>query len=644
MRLCCTMRPMLERTKLLVAALLAAAFAASAAAQPDEPPTPKTLDELKVRIEQIRKDSNTPGVGIAIVDREGVVFVGGFGLADVASKRAADADTMFRIGSTSKAFVALAALKLVEQGKLDLDAPLKSLAPEVEFQNPWEATDPVRIVHLLEHTSGWDDIHLRDYAHEDTRPDSLKDAIDYDPDSRVSRWRPGTRSAYCNAGPAVVAYVIEKITGERFEDFVAREFFQPIGMPRTSYFLTDEVKKTQATLYQDDSVTPVAYWNIALRPAGSINSSPREMAEYVRFYLNRGAVDGAQLVSAEHIARMERPATNLSVPDGLTTGYGLHNYSSLDDNGFLWHGHNGGVLGGASDMSYLPEAGVGYSLLVNGIQQEGFPKLAKLLRAYLTKDLPKPRPFETVTSLAPELAAKFGGFYLPASPRVALVAPIERIAAVLTLSPQPDGTVMFGALLDPEKKRFVPMEEGSRLLRREDAAAPTLALLSSDELGAPGIVTEFNTFVKADAFTALGPFVLFSLLNLFLLANIVFMLVWGLRRLLKKIVLKPTLGLRLWPLAACLGLTVFLGWIGAVFVDQDLFNHYGAITGRSLGLAIASVLAVLVCAYATWRVLQPANAQAHKGLRGFALATLAICDLVAVYVVAVGMVPFVTWR
>jgi CubicO group peptidase (beta-lactamase class C family) len=632
----------------LFLALFLAAGLAHAAEESKEPPTPKTLDELKLRIAEIVEKSKTPGAGVALVTREGVSFVGGFGLADVASTRAADADTMFRIGSTSKGFVALAALKLVEQGKLSLDAPLWTLAPEIAFQNPWENTDPVRIVHLLEHTTGWDDIHLRDYAHESTDPDGLKAALDYDPDSRVSRWRPGTRSAYCNVGPAVVAYVIEKITGEKFEAFVQREFFDPIGMPRSSYFLTDEVKTTQATLYKDDSVTPVQYWHFAMRPAGMINASPREMAEYVRFYLNRGSVNGVALVSPESIARMEKPLSNLSVADGLTTGYGLHNYASLDDDGFLWHGHNGGVLGGASDMSYLPEAGVGYSLLVNGIQAEGFPKLSKLLRAYLTQDLPKPKPGGPEVKLDAALAAKYEGFYLPASPRVELIAPLEKIAAVLVFDVKDDGSVQFGPLLG-EKKRFVPVAEGARLLRREDAAVPTLALLSSEELGDSGIVAEWNTFVRSPEGIALAPLVLFTLMQLLTIALFVYLMVWGIRLMYRKVRrrdatdLKQHLGLRLWPLAASVALMGFLAWIGLVFVDEDLFNRYGAVTGYSLGIALMSLAAVVIPLYAAWKALQPEYRAAHGGLKWFAWITLGLQSACALYIAVVGMVPFVTW-
>src|SRR5690606_34310887 len=116
-------------------------------------------------------------IGIALVNEEGPYWVAGWGKANLATGEAADQDTLFRIGSIPKMFVALAVLQLQEEGKLSLDDKLRDLAPEIEFENPWEDTHPVRLVHLLEHTTGWDDIHLTEYAFAapDTMP--LKEAL-----------------------------------------------------------------------------------------------------------------------------------------------------------------------------------------------------------------------------------------------------------------------------------------------------------------------------------------------------------------------------------------------------------------------------------------------------------------------------------
>src|SRR5215472_4751854 len=131
----------------------------------EEKPNPaQSIVELRQQLEKILKDTHTPGVSIAIVHKEGPEWVTGLGLSDVATNRPNTADTLFRIGSTSKAFTSLSILMLVDQGKLSLDGQVHNLVPDLWFENRWESTDPIRIVNLLEHTTGWDDLHLREYA------------------------------------------------------------------------------------------------------------------------------------------------------------------------------------------------------------------------------------------------------------------------------------------------------------------------------------------------------------------------------------------------------------------------------------------------------------------------------------------------
>src|SRR4030095_7876472 len=122
-----------------------------------------SIPELQRAIETILQKTRTPGAAIALVSREKVEWMAGIGKADIKANTPVTIETLFRIGSVSKAFAALAALKLQEEGKLKLTDTVKQRAPDVIFSNPWEATDPVRLVHLMEHTAGFDDLHLREY-------------------------------------------------------------------------------------------------------------------------------------------------------------------------------------------------------------------------------------------------------------------------------------------------------------------------------------------------------------------------------------------------------------------------------------------------------------------------------------------------
>ena len=189
----------------LAAVIAALVISGDTAKKAPTPPAPATIAELEARIRKVLDSTHTPGLGLAIVRHDSVLYTGGIGQSRVSPPRAATAATLFRIGSTSKAFVALSAMALQREGKLSLQDPVRKHLPGFYYVNPWEATDTLRIVHLLEHTSGFDDNSLKSYANSDPAPATLENGLALDSATRVSRWRPGTRFSYCNTGPAIVA-------------------------------------------------------------------------------------------------------------------------------------------------------------------------------------------------------------------------------------------------------------------------------------------------------------------------------------------------------------------------------------------------------------------------------------------------------
>lgn len=493
----------------------------------------------------------------------------------------------------------------------------------------------MRIVHLLEHTSGFDDIHLRDYANQDPRPNNLVAALAHDPDSRVSRWRPGTRVAYCNAGPAVVARVIERITGEVFEDYVQREWFDTIGMRSASYFRNDAHAGGLTELYREDGKTPYDYWHISMRPAGSINASADDMAAYLRFLLGRGSIDGRELLTAEAYARMERPQTSLAAREGLTLGYGLYNYSTISKEGFLFHGHNGGVLGGASEMAYSHELGRGYAFMINAINGSAYADLGKLLRRYVARGQQAPAT-PAARPLAANLRARYAGWYVPNAPRVQNMAWLERIAGVRRLKLDGDA-VQFGALIG-ETQRYVGA--GGRLLRRDDQAYPRLILIEADDEGIT-VAVDSASFRKLSLPAALAPLAITLLSLLMIVSVLLFLPVWLFRRWRGRIDVRGTLGLRLWPLVSSLGIVAFILLLVLQLVDPDIFANYGAPTARALLLSASSVLAALLPWPGLWLALRSRGA--HRGLLWHARLVLASHAAFALVLIVFGVVPHVTW-
>ena len=594
---------------------------------------PKSIPELQTAIEAILKETRTPGAAIAIVSRDKAEWVAGLGKADVAANKPVTADTLFRIGSTSKGFAALAALQLQEEGKLRLTDTVRQWVPDVAFVNPWEPTDPVRLVHLMEHTSGFDDIHLREYALSDPTPISLKDALAYGASSRVCRWPPGTRMAYCNSGPAVLAAVVEKVSGERFEDYVQEHFFNPLHMDTASYFYTPAVQLRLTKLYHSDGITPYPYWHIAYRPAGSINASARDMANYVRFYLQRGSLDGTQLVQAASIERMETTESLPAAELGRFAGYGLYNYAT-PDGAFVFHGHNGGVMGGLTEMAYLPDYGCGYAFMINSGSGKALGEIGKLMRQYLIRDLTPP-PLPPAASVPAEIRRHYTGYYQGISPRSQLFYAMGRLIDVGQLVFTTNGLVVTTYSLYHE--RWVPVTE--RLFRRANQSVATLALLP-DADGEILVQTAHGTYKQVSALRVWGQRVGIAVISLLMLSSPLFALIWCPRKLLGKLRNGGPLLVRAMPLLSVLAFGVFLGLF---YINRDNLWTLGTRSGVTVGIMLSSILFAVASAASLYFVYRERHATMNRLAYWHSVLVAVAAANVAVYMGYWGLIGLRLW-
>ncbi len=624
------------RTPLL--ALLAALVWASCAPAKQQPRTsaPRSIGELQQRIENVLRDTRTPGAGIAIVRRDGPEWIAGLGLADVGGRRPATPDTLFRIGSVSKAFVSLSVLKLQQEGRLSLDDTVRSKAPDVAFTNPWEATDPVRVVHLLEHTAGLDDLALCEYANNDPKPLSLAEGLAFHPASRIVRWRPGTRWSYSNSGPAVAAYVVEKVTGMRFEDYVAENWFRPLGMTTATYFLTPEVARSGATLYHDDGVRPFPYWHVITRPSGSINASAREMANYVQFYLNRGAFRGMALLPPEAIDRMEQPASSLAVRAGLNSGYGLSNGVVVQD-GYVFHGHDGGVPGGLTKLLYMPDAGVGYVFMINSSNETAVAEVDKLVRAYITRGLTKPALPKPAPDLRTEMALTYSGWYEPVNPRNEILHYFERIAGLTRVNVE-GSTVRLSPLLG-EGRRF--LAAGGSLFRRDDAPIPSLVLVG-DRAEGTLVITHTATLRRIPTWTAWTELGIAGLAAIFAVTSVLFAVVWIPRKMLRRMRGVPRLRVRVLPLLSVLCAAAFVGILMAA-ADDYIFTRLGLFTPWSAAMFAATILFAVCCVWGLVEALRSRHAGVHSFVWWHSLLTSLFLTIVALYLTYWGVIGWRPW-
>jgi CubicO group peptidase (beta-lactamase class C family) len=600
----------------------------------EEEPVPQTLDELKTAVEKIQQETKVPAIGIAIVDKTGPVWIAGLGEADTEKHIKADEDTLFRIGSTSKMFVALAILKLVDEGKLSLNDPVRSLIPEIAFENPWEETNPVRVAHLLEHTTGWDDLHIAEYAF--SAPDTMttREGLDYHPDSRRSRWIPGTRHAYCNSGPAVAAYIVEKITGQRFEDYVNEQFFLPLNMTSTSYFKTPTYLAKGATLYTNGKAEP--YWPLIMRPSGSINSSAKDMANFVQLFLTRGESTQGRLISELALERMETPHTTPGYEQGIRAGYGLANYTTgYKDLHTAFHGHNGAVFGGFTEMSYLKDQGTGYVLMLNANNWPAFDRISKLIRGYLLKDHSIP-PHQPIA--LPAQFKEMAGYYISISPRQELSRGFASMFGVMRFRTDEHYLYrepLLGGWDSPSKDYAI----NEHVLIESWTGLPSIAWVE-DPLAGRVIQTGADLLRPISAVRAFGWIIVFALLTMFGLFSTLAATFWGIRRWIRKTPMDASVPIRLWPLVATL---VLIGWITLISLSKVFLTQMATITPLSVTIFLLTLAYPVIVGLSAFSLYRHKEIIRLRWLYSYACTYTILHILVAGYFLYFGTITIRTW-
>ncbi|WP_134087905.1 serine hydrolase [Olivibacter sp. XZL3] len=216
--------------------------------QHDDSPT-SAIDQLLKKIDNVMQKEHIPGLMVSIVKKDSIVFSGGLGYADLEQKIPVDSTTQFHLASVTKFFLAMGIQKLIAEGKLKLDDPIRKIAPEIPFKNKWESTHPVRIVHLLEHTSSFEDIAINKMVNMTGKPLTGIEAILDQENALICRWRPGERMSYSSPGHNVLGYILEKVSGMPWNEYIQETLFRPLAMSSTFFDLTGESRPGYARGY-----------------------------------------------------------------------------------------------------------------------------------------------------------------------------------------------------------------------------------------------------------------------------------------------------------------------------------------------------------------------------------------------------------
>ncbi len=382
-------------------------------------------------------------------------------------------DSLFQIGSISKVWTATVVMQLVDEGLLDLDAPIVEVLPELRLADP-DVTKQVTMRHLLTHTSGIDGDVFTDTGRGDDCLDKYVALLD-----EVAQNHPlGATWSYCNSGFSLMGRVIEKLTGGTWDQVMRERIFLPLGLRHTATLPEDVLLYRSAVGHVAEGTAEPArapVWGLprSIGPAGLISSTAADVLTFARMHLTAGrAADGSQVISAAGAAAMTEKHAELPDKYSLGDSWGL-GWIRFGWNGHRLIGHDGNTIGQAAFLRLLPEQGLAVTLLTNGGNtRDLYEDLYREIFAELA-DVAMPSPLAPPAQRLTVDARRHVGSYERASARIDIFeragTPVMRVTITgplaellpdpveeFDLSPVDSGGNLF-VLRGPESQTWTPV-------------------------------------------------------------------------------------------------------------------------------------------------------------------------------------------
>jgi CubicO group peptidase (beta-lactamase class C family) len=401
-----------------------------------------TEAELQSHVAALADRLEVPGVAVGIV-LDGEEHVAFHGVTSVEDPLSVDGTTLFQIGSTGKTYTATAIICLVEQGRIDLHAPVRTYVPELRLKDEQVARE-VTLLHLLNHTAGWDGDLFEDTGEGDDALDRYVQRM-----ATIEQVTPlGSTVSYNNASLGLAGLVLERVTGQSYERLIRELLLEPLGMDRSFFFAKEIMTHRFSNGHhrsQDGTIAVTRPWDSGRygAPMGGMASNVADQLAWARFHMGDGAApDGTPILSREYLSRMQVPT--VSCP-GSALGDAIGIAWLLRDVGTTRVvAHGGDTTGQHSIFEMIPERRFAITSLTNcgpnGPEfNEGLTRWA--FGAYLGIEVDDPEPVR----LTDDELSPYAGRY-------------ETIAAILDLSVV-DGGLVLEPTMRPEVLEQLGEEE-----------------------------------------------------------------------------------------------------------------------------------------------------------------------------------------
>ncbi|SDG56782.1 Dipeptidyl aminopeptidase/acylaminoacyl peptidase [Lentzea fradiae] len=433
---------------------------------------PLDAEHWQRRLSAIAAKHGLPGAVLGILYK-GEVAQAHHGVLNTRTGVEATDDSVFQIGSIGKVWTATVVLRLVDEGLLDLDAPIADVLPELKLKDP-VVTQKVTMRHLLTHTSGIDGDLFTDTGRGDDCLERYTGLLADSPQNHPL----GATFSYCNAGFVLAGRVIEKLTGTTWDAAMREKLFEPLGLTRTGTLPEEALMHRAAVGHvdQDGEQVPAPVWQLprSLGPAGTIFSTTEDVLKFARLHLDGGlAQDGTRVLSEESAAAMTEKQADVPDPNALGDSWGL-GWIRFDWDGHRLIGHDGNTIGQSAFLRLLPEQDLAVTLLTNGDHaREVYLELYREIFAELA-GVAVPHPMEPPAEPPAVDLARYAGRYERESTRMDITLGENGLRLKTTVTGP-----LAGLVPDPPEIGLVPVDDSTFVCRESESDSWTSVVFYS---------------------------------------------------------------------------------------------------------------------------------------------------------------------
>jgi CubicO group peptidase (beta-lactamase class C family) len=375
------------------------------------------------------------GAVVLVVKDSAILFAKGYGYSDVEKKTPVTVDaTLFRPGSISKLFTWTAVMQLVEQGKLDLDRDINDY---LDFKIPAKFGKPITLRNIMTHTPGFEE-QIKDLITEDAAPSAtLKQHLVTHIPERI--FPPGTTPAYSNYGASLAGYIVERVSGRPFNDYVAENIFKPLGMAHSTFAqpLPAEMKPLMSNGYRLGSGKPKPFEIIEEAPAGALAATAADISRFMIAHLQNGKLESAQILRPETATVMHSRQFGLSPAlNGMCLGF----YEE-SRNGRRIIGHGGDTVYFHSDLHLMLENGIGFFVSYNSAGKGEISPRSALWYHFLERYFPYTPPKVEKLASANADAKTVAGRYLTSRRSEGSFLKVGAVEENVRVTPDENGTI-----------------------------------------------------------------------------------------------------------------------------------------------------------------------------------------------------------